>query len=224
MANGAPTGVGVRAENAQSRFTVVITVGPETLDLARASALLWRLPASELKSDRCTVVEELPHPSGLTQLAWIPRTCYTVRLRSPRKGRPDRREGGLTLIILTGRSWLHTNTDAEYALRIAAEVVANASIAAIARLFITQAPQSGRIRAASMSANRAVRRLEVLSHREPDLRRLSRLRPSSPHVTVDPIDGQVRIPNLCTVSPEALRSCDAIRPHVDPGTHRDYAL
>jgi hypothetical protein len=201
-------------------FAVIIPVGPSAADLACGAALLWQLLHWEPTLAFCVIAEHSPIPRGLSELAFIPRSCRVVTLTSPTNA-PRRSLGGaLTVRVLNALSWVQTNTNAAFVLKIDTDALVIAPFAEAIQSFLCRTRDAGIVGTLGLSCNPEIRAIENLAL-ESRLLRAHRLLPSMDTGSTD--DGSsLTIPGLGTVSATQLRAFHLVRPHIAAAASHGY--
>src|SRR5262245_28682559 len=106
------------ASSTSPRFAVVIPVGPERIDAWRAIQLLESVVQWEPGVAWCVIVDDGLEPRGISERPLFPDACRAVTIMNPRRGRGLGWSGGLVTGMLAALSWIHTHTDAEFALKL----------------------------------------------------------------------------------------------------------
>jgi dTDP-4-amino-4,6-dideoxygalactose transaminase len=203
------------------RFAVVIPIGPTAIEVERAVHLLAGLLSWEPSVAWCVLVEDFPHPLGLSELKGLPGRDRIVELLNPRRGLGFGGTGGVCAGVLTAFSWIHSHTDAGFVLKIDTDALvigpfANAVASRFARM-----PDVGIAGAIGNSCNPAVRPMQDLSE-EPDLLKFRRLLPTARAAGLTDQHTPIVLPEVGEISLPLLTSFDAIRPHVEEAVRYGY--
>jgi hypothetical protein len=207
--------------NGARTFAVVIPVGPSDIDLARGLALIASLVLYEPAIGWCVIADNASRSRGLEDLAILPRTCRAVTLVNPRHGCRDHWQAGLLYRLLLAFSWVQSNTDATFVLKIDTDALVVRPFATKLRALLASEPNIGLIGTIGLSCNEQVRvaRPQRRTSRLLDLYRWLPRAPSGEHNDCE----QLATTAYGQVSVQQLRAFDTIRPHVAAAMEQGYS-
>jgi hypothetical protein len=203
------------------RFAVVIPVGPNVLDLARAAAVLHSVLRWEPNLPWCVIVDDAPSPRGLSDFASIPSTCRGATVISPRRGRGGSWRGGLTAGLLTALAWVHRETDADFVLKLDTDALAIAPFAQAIHALLAQRRDAGVIGSLGVSCHPEVRRGQNLLS-EPKFLIWRRVLPPASLVEASRVT-TIDVDGWGPFTVDQLRAFDRIRPRLEAAIRHGYA-
>lgn len=203
------------------RFAALVPVGPSIIDLSRGMTLLYDLVNTEPEIGWCVIADNSPTPRGLSDLAFLPRSCRTVALQNQTEGRGRSWSGGLTTRIISALAWIQKNTNADFVLRLDTDALVIAPFAERIRAFIGRTPAAGLIGTIGLSCNPEFRQIEDLT-KESKLLRAHRLLPLAPPDGLAALD-RFEVPGLGRLSVQQLLGFNKVRAHIHVAAENGYS-
>lgn len=135
------------------KFAVILPVGPDPQELERTSDLLHSLWAYEPHTSWVVLIDDTTHDRRLTERFYFPPTCQAVSLPNPRQGRGNGHRGGVCAALLTGLNWVHSHTDASFALKLDTDALVITPFAEKIQTAFAAMPQVGMLGSYDQTCN-----------------------------------------------------------------------
>ncbi len=205
----------------KKRFAAIVPVASDPVGLWRGMSLLCDLFQCEPGIGWCVILDDSPHASGLAELSFVPSGCQTVTFTNRNRTDATALKGSLTARLIEGLAWIHSNTDADFVLRIDTDALVIAPFSHLVRSFIAQRSEAGLIGTVGLSCNPQLRSLEDIS-RESKLVTAHRMLPRPAVVNTDEPISCYSVPTVGTFTARQLCAFDNIRMHIDAAVRNGY--
>jgi hypothetical protein len=203
------------------KFAAIVPVGPGAVGLWRGVETIRSLVFWQPDVSWCVILDDAETPRGLSAFAAIPPTCQAITIMSPPRKDNSSWIGRLTGGILGALSWIQSNTEADFVLRIDTDALVIAPFAREVHSAIDAVPEAGVIGTVGLSSHPSVRAREN-HQREPKLLKTFRLLPEGTSASSDAIRTMVQIEGVGRFDAAQRRAFDVVRPHIEVAIRRGY--